>query len=157
MSSVTLHADTFRMITDQIDGLSYSQFRPSHQMSIHQTVNFLIYHLQVALGEVMLSKARPYFWGFIRKQIGLHWRYSGTPDKHSEARFANLEYPASQFQTDKNTLIAKLRKFIMHENGHERYRHPVYGVLEKDEYALLIIRMIDFYLQPFGKQRPSLS
>jgi hypothetical protein len=150
MSSITVNLISYRKIVDLVDGLSRSDYNTSGRMNVHQAINFLIYHIQVALGEIEV-KSKPRLWDrTVGKHMHLYWRYSGAHNSTIERKFTGKEFISSGFATDKSILLAKLKKYIMQPEESGQHCHPVYGYLAKEEYVLLILRMIDFYLKPFS-------
>jgi hypothetical protein len=150
MSSIVFNLNNYRQVVDLADNIAYSNSRVVGRMNIHQTINFLIYHIQVALGEILV-KSRPGIWNrIINKPIDIYWHYTGRCNRIIEEKFIAKEFLPSSFTTDRNTLVMKLRKFIMQPDDMGQSHHPLYGHLSKEEYVLLILRMIDFYLKPFA-------
>jgi hypothetical protein len=133
----------------RVMSIGYSSFEAPTNLNAHQTINLIIYQLQLILGEVTYENNSGYWSRLLKKFRDLYWSYKGiTFNKvYLDVRSKSADPPS--FPRDKKILIDKLTKLFIHPEDEKLSNHCEYGRLSKDQSLLLIFRIIDYYLKPF--------
>lgn len=150
MPKINLDLKTYNQLIHRIEDTAYIESYSKGNMNAHQTINFLIYKIQLALGEIDSSKTSNPFLYLIYELIDSIKKSFGYRVKDARLTFKSKTFDPSDFDRDKSLLVAKFKKFMIQSSALEK-PYLKYGFGTKEEYIMHNIQMIDTYLLPFEK------
>lgn len=139
----------YKELVVRVTSIGYTSFEAATKLNIHQTINLIIYQLQLILGEVPcpVTPGHPGRW--LKKYRDLYWSFNGIEYDKLNFDFTSESLGVLSFHRDKKILVDKLRKLMLHPKNKNLVDHFQYGPLSKEESIILIFRMIDYYIKPF--------
>ncbi len=144
------HASTISTLVNRIEQLQPSSQALWGKMNVAQMLRHGSDTTQISFGEKQLK--RPFIARLIGPLLLKKSIKDNTPSDKNLPTHPNLVLPdASDFETEKNNLIALIQQFLQKDKSEFEGRiHPFFGKMTAEEWNILSYKHLDHHLRQFG-------